>query len=33
MHIKTASGNTNIVFGFRIEEFTSAEDEKPCEYG
>jgi hypothetical protein len=28
MHIKTASGNTNIVFGFRIEEFTSAEDDK-----
>jgi Bifunctional DNA primase/polymerase, N-terminal len=28
MRIRTASGNTNIVVGFRIEEFTSAEDDK-----
>ncbi|HJT47966.1 MAG TPA: bifunctional DNA primase/polymerase [Nitrososphaeraceae archaeon] len=28
MHIRTASGNTNIIVGVRIEEFTSAEDDK-----
>jgi Bifunctional DNA primase/polymerase, N-terminal len=28
MRIRTASGNTNIVVGFRIEEFTSADDDK-----
>jgi Bifunctional DNA primase/polymerase, N-terminal len=27
-HIKTASGNTNIIVGFREEEFTSADDYK-----
>jgi Bifunctional DNA primase/polymerase, N-terminal len=28
MHIRTASGNTNVVVGFREEEFTSADDSK-----
>jgi hypothetical protein len=28
MRIRTASGNTNVVVGVRIEEFTSAEDDK-----
>ena len=28
MRIRTASGNTNIVVGFREEEFTSADDDK-----
>jgi hypothetical protein len=28
MRIRTASGNTNVIVGFRIEEFTSADDYK-----